>query len=196
MQNAHPQILICGFSLLDSTISNFSPDLVISITDPFSDVAEEVGKTLNESQTPSISLHYNDAHYGSCRGGEMLRFEMLEEVADALDAHAVGDAAKILVHCHAGQQRSPAMAAFALGYIASRSGNLDSCRAREIIDTVFDASPHAEPDMRTLDMGADFLNQPGLFREALQARRSDQALPKKRTAKDLRGKKRKRAFRV
>lgn len=195
MQNINPELRICGISTLSAAISQFQPDLIISITDPFSDTAKEAEAVISEREVPAVALHYHDSYYGY-RGAERVSLEMFEEVAQALDTYASGDTPKILVHCHAGMQRSPAMAAFALGHIANRTDSLDAERARQIIDAVFVAAPQAEPDARTLDMGADMLDQPWLFREALHARRMDNSPPKKRTAKDLRGSKRKRAFRV
>jgi predicted protein tyrosine phosphatase len=195
--NTHlPQIRICGISLLGSAISQFEPDLVISITDPFSDVSKEAEKTLSHKDVPAVMLNYHDAHYGY-PGGEPVSFEMFEQVAEALDKHAAGDNPKILVHCHAGLQRSPAMALFALGHIAARTDSLDAARAREIVDAVFAASPQAEPDRRTLDMGSDILDVPGFFHQAMDERREEQhRKSRRRTGKDLRGSKRKRAFRV
>lgn len=195
MQNSIPELRICGISTLSIAISQFQPDLIISITDPFSETAKEAEAAIAEHEIPAVALRYHDIYYGY-RGAERVSFEMFEEVAQALDTHASNDAPKILVHCHAGMQRSPAMAIFALGHIANRSNSLDADRAREIIDAVFEAAPQAEPDARTLDMGADMLDQPCLFREVLHARRLENLPPKKRTAKDLRGSKRKRAFRV
>jgi predicted protein tyrosine phosphatase len=196
MQTPLPQLRICGISLLSTVISEFQPDLIISITDPFSDVAREAEQTLNHKGVPSVMLHYHDGHYGY-PGGEMVSFEMFEQVAEALDKHAAGDNPKILVHCHAGMQRSPAMAFFALGHIAARTDSLDGARAREIVDAVFAVSPQAEPDRRTLDMGSDMLDIPGFFHQAMDERREEQhRKSRRRTEKDLRGSKRKRAFRV
>jgi|TARA_Y100000815_G_scaffold232353_1_gene223014 predicted protein tyrosine phosphatase len=195
VQNSNPELRICGISTLGGAITQFQPDVIISITDPFSDTAKEAEAVISKHKVPVVALHYHDSYYGY-RGAERVSFEMFEEVAQSLDTHAAHDAPKILVHCHAGMQRSPAMAIFALGHIANRTDSLDADRARQIIDSVFLAAPHAEPDARTMDMGADMLEQPWLFREALQARRMENSPPKKRTAKDLRGSKRKRAFRV
>ncbi len=197
MNISEPTIKIEGIYGLSAALKDFQPHLVISIADPHSDVAMQADALLHDAGIPSVRLRFHDNHYG-VHSPVMVQPSMLEEAAEAVKAHAPDDGARILVHCHAGTQRSPALAIFALGCLYARSKEIDEATAAKIIDTVFTAAPHAEPNERALMIASDLLDIPGWFHAAISNRRKAAALKQRKAnakAHPL-AKKRKRAFRV
>lgn len=145
---------IQGVSGIAAAVQAFAPTLIISILNP-EDGAQD---PLAETTTPIVRLRFHDSRERHMRA-IWARFDDLDTVAAALDAHGP-EAPRLLIHCQAGQRRSPAIAIFALAHllIHGRADGLSAQEAEAIVATVFAASPHAEPDGRILSLSVEHLD--------------------------------------
>jgi predicted protein tyrosine phosphatase len=146
-------LVICGLSDLAEKVKDHMPDIVISITDPaasLNDIATLTRATRDMSDSV-VQLTFNDVDRvrDHCVAPSYSHLRVMEEM---IDACLPDDTGTLIVHCHAGMSRSPAMAIAALAYIASRTQPLTQEMCESIITQVKTAAPHSEPNMRIVEM--------------------------------------------
>jgi predicted protein tyrosine phosphatase len=168
------KLTICGIYELASVVQREKPDLVISITDP------------GPSGAPMDAI----PDYP----GKVLRlgFHDLDQVIDEYTAPAMQHARKlkaflddefaeppehILVHCHLGVSRSPAIALLTLALLRSREATPNSDMGDQIVAQVFDAAPQARPNRRIVAIADRMLPNFGrsLFAKVDAAVEADEA---------------------
>jgi predicted protein tyrosine phosphatase len=147
-----PLLNIAPIFALDAEIARFNPDYVISITDPRSGDAERIAALLARTGTPYTGLAFHDIDK-VIEPFIAPSLPAFRDMCQALDRDLPETPGRLLVHCHAGLSRSPAVAMIALAHFAQRDGDLNEEVAREIAREVFKAQPLAIPNKRILRMG-------------------------------------------
>ncbi|MCW3784320.1 hypothetical protein [Defluviimonas salinarum] len=156
-------VVITGIYGLARALERTRPDLVISITDPddiFDPGSRDPARAriaLAGVDCPVLSLAFHDVD-------QVLRdfiaptLEDGRKVIAAVDAHLPGDGGTLLVHCHLGMSRSPAVALLALGHVALRREPGSADLAGRVADAVYAAAPGAMPNMRVVGIAERLLD--------------------------------------
>ncbi len=143
------KLTICGIYELPSVLKAESPDLVISITDPIAGPMPNLMPANFEGKWLHLGFHDLEKIIEDYTAPSMQHARKLEAFLDAEFATAPEH---ILVHCHLGASRSPAMAALALALLYSRSEEPSAQMADRIVYQVFEAAPHAHPNTRIIQI--------------------------------------------
>lgn len=146
-----PDLIVCSVYTLHSQIEKHSPDLVISITNPDPHDIHSAQQQLGGYEGPVLSLSFNDVSGYVRRGEVMPGPATAAALFEALDEHMPDGQGTLLVHCGAGSRRSPAVALFALAYLARNEEPTEELAVR-LVDQVMTAAPNCEPNQRVLSM--------------------------------------------
>lgn len=137
---------ICGKTELRSKIASCDPDFIVSISDPTDRTF--VDPHLQGSKATVFCMDFREP-YGN-DWSHRLGSEMIEGLVRAIEPWLIAEPgqSRLLVHCYAGERRSPAMAWAALCLRASKCGQ-----------SMVDLAPkflarfnHAEPSGYVIDV--------------------------------------------
>lgn len=148
------KLTICGIYELPSVLKAESPDLVISITDPTEDAVTDLMPANFGGKWIHLGFHDLEKIIDDYTVPSM---QHARKLAAFLDAECATAPEHILVHCHLGASRSPAMAALALGLLYSRTEEPSAQMADRIVYQVFEAAPHAHPNKRIIQIAERML---------------------------------------
>ncbi|KKN90501.1 hypothetical protein LCGC14_0228700 [marine sediment metagenome] len=154
------QISITGIFVLDRDIEEFKPDFVLSITD-LDGCDQEIA--LDVLAKAAVPYH----HMGFYDVPRLLNGCVPPNLPDMTDMMAVLDyelpvaPERIMVHCHAGVSRSPAVALIALAHLSTRAGKSSPEEGRRIARQVFEAQPMSQPNKRILDLAQQLFGEMG-----------------------------------
>ena len=148
--------ITCLMGLRDA-IRRTRPDLVISISDPDPESVSMVDRALAgyQGQVCRLVFHDVDRLFPGCVSPtpEGVRPAVLA-MRDLSAGHHV------LLHCHAGLSRSPALAILGMAAIRQCHDRFDARGCEEIIRQVIAAAPLAMPNPRLLAIGEHLLGLP------------------------------------
>ncbi|MFG6080523.1 dual specificity protein phosphatase family protein [Paracoccus litorisediminis] len=143
-------VAIAGLYDLKKKLAAFQPHAVVSITNPgHADLADEA---LADLRIPILRQAYHDI-LKATGGHTSPASSDLSEAMGFLAANWKRAGMRVLVHCHAGISRSPAMAATLLAYASSRILQRSS-RAEDasaIADAIALAAPRMLPNSLILN---------------------------------------------
>lgn len=184
----------CG---IREAVAAFQPTLIVSIANP-----EEARDPLADHEgAPIVRLRFHDGR-PMRPGAVWASFSHMQAVADALDDRDIDAPVRLLVHCGAGERRSPALAMFALSHLLTggREHPLTQEEARSVVESVYCAAPNAEPDESLISLATEHLESYHLM-EAFEERKRVKNLPKQHArilskGEKLRGSKGRKAFRA
>lgn len=151
------QVRICGIFDARTTAQRFTPDLIISITDPDPSGSEKIDFSGLAAKVLRLEFHDIEAVTGAFTAPSMSDGVKLK---DFLDTEFPAAPVRILIHCHLGLSRSPAIATMALAILRARSGPLTKTTCDDIVDQVFAAAPQAEPNARILTIAEKLVDAP------------------------------------
>jgi len=146
------RLSICGLSQLGKRLQSDNPDIVISITDPES--VHEADRALAGIGSAVHRMAFHEGNSWSMPRMRPVMTEDFEELEAFLDQNWKGVDTHLLVHCHAGMSRSPAMAMLALSYADSRIMGNEPNRQRAglFAKMVVEQSPLCEPSDRIMGL--------------------------------------------
>lgn len=188
---------IQGASGIREAVEAFQPTLIVSIANP-----EEAHDPLADHEgAPIVRLRFHDGRPVR-QGAVWASFSHVQAVADALDNRDLDTPVRLLVHCGAGERRSPALAVFALAHLLAggREQPLTQEEARSVVESVYNAAPNAEPDESLISLATEHLESYSLM-EAFDERKRLKSIPKQHArilskGEKLRGAKARKAFRA
>jgi len=165
------QISITGIFVLERDIERFKPDFVLSITDRDGCDQEIALDALSKAKVPYHHMGFYDVPrvIAGCIPPSL---PAMIEMIDVLDHELPAAPGRLLVHCHAGVSRSPAVALIALAHLSARSGHTSDADGRRIARQVFDAQPMSQPNKRILDLSRQLFGSMGdaMVREGIMLR--------------------------
>ena len=150
---------ICPLQALAHDISAFRPNYVISISDD-----DETRRTAAHILAMAGVAHYDLQFHDIDRvlpGFTGASVPMMRNLLAALDRDLPEAPVRLLVHCHAGLSRSPAVAMIALAHFRARQGAFDDRAALEVVSTVYEACPQAIPNKRVMRIGQKLFGAEG-----------------------------------
>lgn len=171
-----PQMWVCSLRELGGRIGQARPDLVVSICDPASPHEEaQAERALSTCpRTPVMRLRFHDIQ-DSEEGAEAPGRGHMAGLFAWLARQA--PPATLLVHCHAGLSRSPAIALAAAAFLARQSRPADVRLADELAEAVLDAAPICLPNAAIVALADNMLGFDGQLSSSLSRmlslRRSD-----------------------
>lgn len=154
------ELHICGVYGLEKSVAKARPDLIISITDPGGPDSTSARETLEIFDLPTLHLSFHDVN-STLDGFTAPAVSDAEKVFAAVDEHLPDDYGCLLVHCHAGVSRSPAIALLALAHIAQRKGEISRDDAFSMVHRMGVTAPYASPNSRILRIIERFMPDGG-----------------------------------
>lgn len=155
---------ICPLQALAHEVSAFRPDYVLSISDD-DETRRTSGHILAVAGVPHYDLQFHDIDR-VLPGFTGASVPMMRDMLAAVDSDLPEAPTRLLVHCHAGLSRSPAVAMLALAHFLAAGGVFDGRTALEIAAKVFAACPQVIPNARVIRIGRKLFGPNG----ALMAR--------------------------
>jgi len=165
------EISITGIFVLERDIERFKPDFILSITDRDGCDQQIAMDALAKAQIPYHHMGFYDVPrlLDGCVPPSLP--DMIEMMA-VLDKELPTAPGRLLVHCHAGVSRSPAVALIALAHLSARMGKTSEEEGRRIAQQVFDAQPMSQPNKRILALAQQLFGDMGdaMVREGIMLR--------------------------
>jgi len=157
------EISITGIFVLERDIERFKPDFVLSITDRDGCDQEIALDVLAKAQVPYHHMGFYDVP-------RLLNGCVPPSLPDMIELPDAPE--RLLVHCHAGVSRSPAVALIALAHLSARMGETSEEDGRRIAQQVFDAQPMSQPNKRILALAQQLFGDMGdaMVREGIMLR--------------------------
>lgn len=161
-----PLLSICSLRELGSRVDDVRPELVVSICDPSSSVEEGIiARALSaRRETQVIRLRFHDIS-DRVKGGETPGHHHLAELFTRLGRAPAPR--RLLVHCHAGISRSPAIALATIGFLARRSRPADTALADEMVERMLEAAPICLPNAAIVSLADSMLGFEGRLSSSL-----------------------------